>query len=74
MPEAHASPAVAAELRRLLVEAGVTQYRLREEAGLSAETARILLGLRDGLPSLGAADRALALLDRELWHRKRRAP
>lgn len=63
-------PKVVTELRAALIAAGVTQYRLRAEAGLSADTARILLGLKPGVPSLASADAALRLIGRRLTHRK----
>jgi len=65
-----ADPAIAAELVRLLTDAGWTVRKLRE-AGFGGASAERLLAKAPGLPSLDSAERALALLGRQLWHRKR---
>lgn len=68
-----AAPDVAAEIARLLAAKGWTVRKLKAE-GFGGRTADALLGKGDGLPSIGAADRALALLGRRLWHQRRAPP
>lgn len=62
---------VAIEIQRLLSEAGWSVRMLREK-GFSGSAAEALLGRIPSEPSLDTADRALALLGHELWHRKQR--
>lgn len=64
-------PDIAAEIARLLNDAGFTVRKLRE-AGFSTRTAESLLGKGDYLPGLESADTALKLVGHELWHRKQR--
>ena len=64
------TPDIAAELATLLTKRGWTVRTLRDQ-GFGTGTAAKLLGQAKGAPSLDVADRALALLGRELWHRKR---
>lgn len=62
-------PDVVAEIARLLNEAGVTQYALRQ-AGMGSATARNLLA---GVGNFRAdqLDLALGLIGRRLWHARR---
>ena len=64
-------PPIAAEIAARLTAAGWTVRRLRDEGGFGGESAEKLLGKRPGAPSLESADRALALLGRQLWHRRK---
>jgi hypothetical protein len=57
------------ELRRLLRERGWTVRKLRAE-GFGGVSADKLLGMREGLPSIESADRALRLVGRRLWHQR----
>jgi hypothetical protein len=59
-----------AEVRALLTEKGVNEYQLRK-AGIGAQTARKALGKAPGAVSAEGLDAILALVGRELWHRKR---
>lgn len=65
-------PIIVSEVRRLLREAGVTQYALRR-AGLSGKTSQILAGTVAGTPSVASMELALGLLcpPRRLWHARK---
>lgn len=69
MPPEIVPPAIVAEVARLLNEAGVTQYQLRQ-AGIGSATARNLLDAA-GTFRADQLDKALKLIGRRLWHGKR---
>ncbi len=66
--------AIAVELAGLLKAKGWTVRRLRDEQGYGTSTAvRLLDPSKRGLASAASMDKALGLVGKELWHRRRLA-